>query len=301
MSDAPRRVLGVGVATLDIIHEVAAWPAEDAEIRALSQRLARGGNATNTLVVLSQIGHACAWAGTLADDAASTSVLADLNRYGIDTGPCVRHRGGGTPTSYVALSRATGSRTIVHYRDLPELRAADLTAIDLSPFDWAHFEGRTPGETAQMVAECRRRRLTLPISLEVEKPRRGIEALLEGPDALIFSRAYAETLGYRTPEPFLRALRERTSAQWLILPWGAEGAYGLSRSGALCHAPAHAPATLVDTLGAGDVFNAAVIDGLLAKLDLPELLARANRLAGYKCGRLGLADLVPEARAEGLW
>jgi ketohexokinase len=299
IAEAPRRILGVGVATLDIINEVAAWPAEDDEVRALAQRISRGGNAANSLVVLSQLGHACAFAGTLASDAQSGLILADLHRAGIATIACVRHPGGSTPTSYVALSRATGSRTIIHYRDLPELRAAELADIDLDPFDWVHFEGRNPAETATMIAACRRQRPGLPISLEIEKPRPGVEALMDGPDVLMFSRAYARANGFRDPEPFLAEQRTRTSASRLILSWGEGGSYGLDGEGGLRHAPSQPPAALVDTLGAGDVLNAAVIDGLLAELPLAEILGRANRLAGYKCGRAGLAGLVAEARGTG--
>lgn len=301
MREAPRRILGVGIATLDIVNEVAAWPAEDAEVRALAQRVSRGGNASNTLVVLSQLGHAGSFAGSLAEDAASALILADLHGQGIATGACVRHSGARTPTSYIALSRTTGSRTIVHYRDLPELTAAEFAAVDLAPFDWVHFEGRNPAETAQMIAHCRRCRPELPISLEVEKPRPGIDALFQGPDVLIVSRAFALSQGTTDPASFLAEQRGRTSAALVILPWGAEGAYATGDGGARYRAPAYAPAALVDTLAAGDVFNAAVIDGLLAGRGLPELIERANRLAGLKCGRRGLAGLVAEARAAGCW
>ena len=51
------RILGIGIATLDVINIVDEYPREDDEIRANGQRIARGGNVTNTLVVLSQLGH----------------------------------------------------------------------------------------------------------------------------------------------------------------------------------------------------------------------------------------------------
>jgi ketohexokinase len=49
----------VGIATLDIINVVDTYPAENSEVRALSQQKVRGGNATNSLVVLSQLGYQC--------------------------------------------------------------------------------------------------------------------------------------------------------------------------------------------------------------------------------------------------
>ena len=60
------QVLGVGVATLDVIDSLEIFPREDSEQRALDRYQRRGGNAANTLAVLSQLGHDCSWAGTLA-------------------------------------------------------------------------------------------------------------------------------------------------------------------------------------------------------------------------------------------
>ncbi|MCU7859354.1 MAG: ketohexokinase, partial [Candidatus Thiodiazotropha sp. (ex Lucinoma kastoroae)] len=54
------------------------------------------------------------------------------------------------------------------------------------------------------------------------------------------------------------------------------------------HQPAYQLPVVVDTLGAGDVFNAGVIDGLMAGLEPAEVLAAAVRLAGEKCTRQGL-------------
>jgi ketohexokinase len=132
----------------------------------------------------------------------------------------------------------------------------------------------------------------VPISLEFEKPRPGAEVLLEGPDLLLFSRAYVQAQGIADPAVFLRHLAKETRARYCVLAWGAGGSFGWTRGSDVVHAQAEPPDRLVDTLGAGDVFNAAVIDGLLDGLALPEVLAAANRLAGRKCAQVGLAGLV---------
>jgi len=298
--------LGVGIATLDVVNEVAAYPPEDAEVRALAQRTARGGNVTNSLVALSQLGHTCAWAGTLGDDSASGLILADLERYAIDTRLAFRHPGRSTPTSYIALSRANGTRTIVHHRDLPELSAAELGAGLAAHWDWlgagcrwVHFEGRNTEETVAMLRLVRERLPGVPISLELEKLRPGCEQLLQGPDLILFSRSFAQATGASDPVTFLTDWAPRSTARHCTLAWGAQGAYGWTRGVGWAQVPARPPERLVDTLGAGDVFNAAVIDGLLRRLALPAVLDRANRLAGHKCGRQGLDGLGDSAKAAG--
>jgi ketohexokinase len=293
-------ILGVGIAVLDIVNLVDAYPREDDEVRALSQRIVRGGNVANTLSVLRQFGHRCDWIGTLADDAGAALIADDLDRRGIGRGFAVTLPGTRTPTSYITLSRATGSRTIVHYRDLPELTAGDFAAVSLEGCKWVHFEGRHPAETARMIEQVRRVRPGLPISVEIEKPRPQIEQLLDSAAVLIFSRAFACTAGHGDPLGFLHEYMARCAADLCILPWGAEGAYALARGAEPVFSPAHAPPAPVDTLAAGDAFNAAVIDALLRGLGVADMLLHANRIAGHKCGREGLDGLAESAHDAGL-
>lgn len=287
------RILGVGIATLDIINRVASYPNEDDEVRALGQQQLRGGNATNTLVVLSQLGHQCDWAGSLADDADSQAILDDLARYQIDSDHCMVHAGGKVPTSYVLLSASTGSRTIVHHRDLPEFPAEAFAFIDLDAYDWVHFEGRNVPALRAMLE--RTHRAGLPCSLEVEKPRDGIETLFELPDLLLFSRGYARHAGYERPDEFLADVPPEGREAYCA--WGELGAWVRDAAGHVHHAPAVPPVEVIDTLGAGDVFNAAVIDARVREQDPQQALTAGCRLAGRKCGQQGLAGLNagPEA------
>ena len=70
--------------------------------------------------------------------------------------------------------------------------------------------------------------------------------------------------------------------------WGSEGAWARDFEGQLLHEPAVSPPLIVDTIGAGDVFNAGMLASLGAGRPVSEALRRANRLAGEKCGREGL-------------
>lgn len=285
------RILAIGIATLDIVNLVPEYPSEDSEVRALSQRVSRGGNATNTLVVLSQLGHRCSWGGVLAEDADSAPILADLRAHGIDPSHCRRLSGGKNPVSYILLSQATGSRSIVHYRDLPEFGYADFVRIDLGGFDWLHFEGRNVDETRRMLTHARQQRPDLPLSLEIEKPRPDIESLFGMADLLLFSRAYAAATGHADAHGLLRMVRALAPRADLVCSWGADGAHALDSAGNACASPAFPPARVVDTLGAGDTFNAGIIDARLRGRALGQALVEACRLAGRKCGQIGLTGL----------
>jgi len=278
-------ILTVGIATLDLIFGVDHYPNEDEEMRAQTLRVVRGGNASNTAVVLSQLGHQVSFAGVLSDAPENQILLEDFRRFGVDVSNCVT-RPGKPPTSSILVA-PSGSRTIVHYRDLPEFGFEDFARIDLAPFDWIHFEGRNIPELAKMIAQARSVRPDLKISLEAEKPRDGLDTVLGLPDVLLCSRALALHLGHAEAAPFLHAMRAKAPQATIFVGWGTRGAFALDSGNQIHESPAFPPAQVVDSVGAGDTFNAGVIDGWLRGLSTEDTLRAANELAGRKCGQIG--------------
>ena len=285
-------VLGIGNATLDIIHLVERYPRENEEVRCRGRFQRRGGNTANTLVVLGELGIACSWAGVLVDNADGLFIGKDLQDHGVDISPCRLLAEGSVPVSSVLISAETGSRTITHYRDLPEYGYADFAALDLQPFDWLHFEGRNVAATRRMLEQMRASGAGVTCSIEIEKPRPGIEALFAHADVLLLSEAYCIARGYVEPLAMLQSLHAHHPQADLFCARGAAGAIALDRRGQVLRHPAVTPPRVVDTLGAGDTFNAGIISGYLAGLDVARTLARACRLAGRKCGQHGFDGLA---------
>ncbi len=285
-------VLGIGNATLDIIHLVDSYPDENDEIRCHRRILGRGGNTANTLVVLRQLGLDCHWAGVLVDNAEGILVADDLTRHGIDISACERSGAGSMPVSSVIISKQTGSRTITHFRDLPEYSFAAFSAIELQSLDWLHFEGRNVAAVRQMLERVREISPAVRCSLEIEKPRDGIESLFPLADVLMFSKNYASTRGFADPLALLQSVCADHPGADLFCTWGDAGAAALDRDGREYRHPAVMPAKVIDTLGAGDTFNAGIISGYLEALNIEAILARACRLAGNKCGQTGFDGLT---------
>ncbi|MDM8560477.1 PfkB family carbohydrate kinase [Candidatus Parabeggiatoa sp. HSG14] len=286
-------ILGIGIATLDVINIVDGYPDEDSKIHAINQRICRGGNATNTLVVLSQLGHHCTWGGVLIDEPDGQKILEDLTSYAIDTSLSRVDSQGKVPVSYIILNQRNGSRTIIHHRDLSEFSFADFQKIDLSCFNWLHFEGRNVIETARMLEYVKQLYPDLPISLEIEKPRPLIKQLFTQVDVLLFSKTFAQSdTNIDNPALFLQKMQQQIPDTRLVCAWGAKGGYALEVDGTLLHNPAYPPSQIIDTLGAGDTFNAGIIDGLCRQQDLATALNHACRLAGKKCGQVGFKGLV---------
>ena len=209
-------------------------------------------------------------------------------RRQIDLAPVAREPGGRSPVSCVLLSRATGSRTIVHHRELREYRAADLARHWPLAVDWVHFEGREPGELGNMLEMVRGAGPHPVVSLEVEKPRPGLEELWSLADVLILARAWAGAVGLESPGEVLARARRAAPEAVLVCPWGAEGAWlELPGEAAVC-CGAPAPGAVIESLGAGDVFNAGLIDARLRGLPWRAALEAGVGLAARKVGRAGL-------------
>ena len=227
-------------------------------------------------------------------------IREDLSGRGIDLDPCQEVADGAAPTSYITVNRQTGSRTIVHYRDLPEYDFGRFMDLPVADYDWLHFEGRNCAEVHAMIEYARSLAPDCPISVEIEKEREEVERLFDGPDVLMFSRPFARGRGFEDPEAFLRQAREWAPRARITLTWGEDGAYALDGD-IVSHAPAHAPAEVVDTVGAGDTFNAALIDALTRGRPLAEAVEAGCRLAGRKVGQEGLDGLVtkrPETEGQ---
>jgi len=295
------RILAVGVATLDIINSLDQYPQEDQKLRVNSRSIKRGGNAANSLVILSQLGHQCAFAGILAPGALeyppsnsinNNPILDDFNKYNIDTSPCAIATTGTTPTSYITLNEENASRTIVHYRELREFNFDDFLNIELAPFDWIHFEGREIDETRKMLSYVKKHFPDTPVSLEIEKARINIESLFNVADILFFSKGYANHAGFNDAESFIRHTHKTKPSSERVCTWGDKTSVAINAEGKIIQCPVYPPEKIVDTLAAGDTFNAGYIDAKLNNRSTSEALDSANKLAGKKCGQMGLEILA---------
>lgn len=295
-----KQILCVGLVVLDIINVVDKYPEEDTDRRCLSQRWQRGGNASNSCTVLSLLGARCAFMGSLAPGHVADFVLDDLRRYSVDLQYAVLQTEGSIPTSTVIVNEASGSRTILHaYRNLPDVSAKDFEKVDLTRFKWIHIEGRNASEQVKMLQRIEEHNATQPlpqkvrVSVEIEKPREELFQLFGYGEVVFVSKDVAKHLGFRSAGEALKGLYSRVKkGATLICAWAEEGADALGPDGQLLHSDAFPPPRVVDTLGAGDTFNAAVIFSLSKGNSMQEALRFGCQVAGKKCGLQGFDGIM---------
>lgn len=303
-------VLAVGLVCLDIVNVCDHYPQEDEDTRATASDRFRGGNAANTLAVLQQLCPAkfsSFFMGTMADDSDARYLRENMQARSINTDLAVVHPNRKTPTSYIIRNSSNGSRTIVNYRDLPELVTDDFTAIaaeKLRSLSWVHFEGRrNMDDIAGMMKQTlsvRAANAYPKISLELEKTKNhdgDLASFVQMADVVFFSKDIALGNGFSTAYKFLEHMSCKAKpGSTLVCAWGELGADAvvISLTGlcAYSHCDIFPPERVIDTLGAGDSFNAGVIFALSQRKTVSEALEWGCRVAGAKCGRVGLDGIT---------
>ncbi len=91
----------------------------------------------------------------------------------------------------------------------------------------------------------------------------------------------------------LASLCQQFNFQLIALTRGPHGSLLYTRNGEIHDHPGF-PVTVVDTVGAGDAFSAALTIGLLYKLPLAACNDLANRTASYLCTQPGATAILPE-------
>lgn len=95
-----------------------------------------------------------------------------------------------------------------------------------------------------------------------------------------------------TPTTQLQTIMKKFDLDLIALTRGTKGAILTSKNGEWDDHPG-IPVTVVDTVGAGDAFTAALIVGLVRKLPLHIINALANRVGSYICTQVGATPLLP--------
>jgi fructokinase len=133
-----------------------------------------------------------------------------------------------------------------------------------------------------------------------------VSALLVHSDLLKLNDAelpvVAEMFGIASADPRAAALEliDRFHLRLVALTRGPRGSLLVASDGRTSDHPGAPAGTVVDTVGAGDAFTAALVTGLLAGRDLDRINHDANRLAAYVCTQRGATPPIPPALAKSL-
>ena len=103
---------------------------------------------------------------------------------------------------------------------------------------------------------------------------------------------------YHQVEDQIERLAQAFSLRLVALTRGANGSLLYLSDKRRWSDFASRPVKVVDTVGAGDSFTAALVLGLLRKMDLDEINAIANEVASYVCSQPGATPSLPAELAQ---
>ncbi|HSF64293.1 MAG TPA: PfkB family carbohydrate kinase [Paracoccaceae bacterium] len=258
-------------------------PVPGTEVYADGLTLAAGGGAYITAAWLVALGQPAALAAHWPAAPFDAAIMAQVTAAGVDAAACVAAPSGADPQVTLALVTG-GDRAFVTRRAGPAVPASLIDVIAAGRHRHLHVgELATLVEAPMLVRAARAAGMTVSADCAWDAEvlaRRDLATVLEGVDVFLPNRMEAEALARHQP---LAAL-----APLVVVKEGAEGATAITHEQKL-HRPAR-PVKVVDTVGAGDAFNAGFLTGWLAGRGLAACLDAGAAAAAQALVRRGGAS-----------
>jgi sugar/nucleoside kinase (ribokinase family) len=253
-------VVGCGSCGVDYLAAVAAFPKPDEKLRTEALETQGGGNAANALTAAARLGLRPRLVSKVGGDGLADGIAAELRRDGVDDAHVLRASPGtASPFTYIIVDRSGGTRTCIHTPLAEPLRPEELTPelVDRAlgggqgggqggqgggqgggrsgssaggaAAAVAYFDGRM-ADAAIRLADAARL-AGVPVLVEGERPRPGLDALLARADVVCTSAHFPRAwTGEATLGSALAALARRLPrARALVTTLGARGAVMLVR------------------------------------------------------------------------
>jgi len=290
------------------------WPTGAVSLEdAATYERSLGGAESNLAIALARLGLRPRWISRLGDDPFGRYTRATLEREGVVVDAPVDP---GAPTAVFFKERiAHGPRRVYYYRRgsaASRLAPSDLTVAQFAGARLLHVTGITPALSAECAATVDRAitlaraagaRVCVDPNVRPQlwpEPAAGIAAL-----HALMARADVVLLGdedaaYLFPglsnTAVLRAVRA-LGPRAVVLKLGARGARAMVEGEDVSVAPY--PVAVVDSVGAGDGFDAGFIAGLLRGDSLPRCLALGARIGAAAVATTGDWEGYPMSRELG--
>ncbi|QHO52988.1 hypothetical protein HN51_021879 [Arachis hypogaea] len=227
-------VVGCGAASVDFLATVASYPNPDDKIRSINLKVQGGGNAGNALTCVARLGLKPRIISKVADDSQGRSILDELHADGVDASFIVVSEEGTSPFTYIIVDNETKTRTCIHTPGYPPMIPQDLSESSLltalNGASIAYFDGRLY-ETALVVAQEAVRK-NIPILVDAERPREGLDDLLKFANYVVCSAKFplAWTGASTFPQALVSILLRLPNIRFVIVTLGKDGCIMLERN-----------------------------------------------------------------------
>ncbi|WP_022705164.1 carbohydrate kinase family protein [Pseudorhodobacter ferrugineus] len=276
-----KRVLCAGRLYCDLVMGgLPTAPIAGQEVYADTLAMTAGGGAYITAAYLVALGREVGLSALIPAEPFAGPIASELAAAGIDLAPCAFAPAGLDPQITVALVMGD-DRAFVTRRSGPAVPSDLPDLIAAGGYDHLHIgELATLAEMPDIVARAKAAHMTVSVDCawDTQVLARGdLVDLLAGADVFLPNRVEAAALARHAP---LAAY-----APLVVVKNGKNGAEAFAQ-GHQTHRPA-LPVKVVDTVGAGDAFNAGFLDRWLDGANLTECLDAGARVASVALARQG--------------
>ncbi len=272
-------LVGVGLNAMDTLIPLVNFPARGSKTEYTGASLMPGGQVATTVVACQTWGLRTRYVGKLGDDDAARLHREAFTSAGVEA-QLVTVAGGISPQSLILVD-AGGERTVLCRRDERMLlKPEDLNREWIVNARALHVDGF---ETAAATVAARWARAAgIPVIADLDEPYPGVEDLIENIDYLIVSRDFpCRLMAEPNLERALRRMQIRYGCRLTAATLGQDGVLAWDGNQFLYNSAYCVP--VVDTTGAGDIFHAGFIYGLLQGWPLEQQLDFACAAAAINC------------------
>ena len=276
-------LVGVGLNATDTVIPLSTYPTRGSKTEYSAVSTLPGGQVATTVVACQHWGMRTRYVGKLGDDLAATLHREAFTHAGVET-RVITVPGGASAQSLILVD-AEGERTVLCRRDERlTLRPADLDREWIVNARALHVDGFDT--EAAIAATSWAREAGVPVIADLDELYPGVEDLLANVDYLIVSRDFPTRLMHEPDlEKALRQMHRRYGSRLAAATLGHDGVLAWDGD-QIQHTPAYLVPVL-DTTGAGDIFHAGFIYGLLQDWPLDRQLDFACAAAALNCTAVG--------------
>ncbi|SDX93705.1 sugar kinase [Salimicrobium album] len=267
-----------------------------------------GGAELNVLVGCARLGLTTGWLSSLGEDEFGTFINNFARGEGIDVSEVKRTRNYPTSLNFKEI-REDGSGKTFYYRDQTptrDLYAEDLNENYIKNSRILHVTGIFPAlhEGARLymkeaIAIAKRYNVTIALDPNIrlklwskEEARETLKTFLPDVDILLAGKEEMEIIFETDDEDEMYARAQSYKIQDIVIKDGKNGASGM-RNGISLHEKARNPAKVVDTVGAGDGFDAGYLYGYLQGWSLKKCLQFSNTIGSMVVSVIGDNEGLP--------
>ena len=290
-----RQIIGLGIATLDVLlrlHEMPTWGRGG---RLNGFALDGGGPAATAMAAAARLGAKTGFIGIAGNDDAADIKIRSLVRDGVDVSRVVVRDEPENQVVAVYVDKTDGERVFCGLQTFGEnpLRPNELdreyiTSADYLLLDGCHYDAAL--EAAQWMRKAGKTVVYDGGATDGPIGDRTRD-LLEHIDVLICGSGFCQGLtGHADPWDAARSALGM-GPRIVVQTEGPDGSRTVAANERF-HTPAF-PVEVVDTTGAGDVFHGAYIVGLLHGWDLRTVAQFSSAVSALKCMRLGGRAGIP--------